>query len=172
MEIRLSIRSEIDGSVRDVSCAIGDGLILGRGAEEGVLLEGPDLSREHLVLTTDGTNVYVTDLSVNGTWLNGTRLRKSVKTRVRVEDSIGVPGYVLSFRLGEQPEGTGEVAVAQLPQAVAEGSQVPLATPETSRPLAMLDPVFRFVGSFTFMEKFLILVGLSGLLLLYTYLGS
>jgi predicted component of type VI protein secretion system len=172
MEILLSIYSKSDGSVREVKCVIGDGLFVGRGAEKGVLLEGVDLSREHLVLTTDGTNLYVTDLSVNGTWLNGTRLQKSIKSRVRVEDSIEVPGYVLNFRLAEQPEETGEVAIARAPQTVPEDTQTALAMPEKSGPLAMLGPVFRFVGSFSFMEKFLVLVGLSGLFLLYTYLGS
>lgn len=171
MEILLSINSKTDGTVRELKCAIGDGLVIGRGAEEGVLLEGLDLSREHLVLTTDGKDVYVTDLSVNGTWLNGARLRKSVKSKVRSQDVIEVPGYSLTFRFADQPDDTGEVSITPLPAALPDDPQ-PAIAEKKSGPLAVLDPVFRFIGSFSFMEKFLVLVGLSGLLLLYTYLGS
>ena len=104
MEMLLSIRSKSDGSVREVKHDIGNGLVVGRGAEHGVLLDGPDLSREHLVLTTDGTDIYVTDLSSNGTWLNGARLRRSIRSLMRVEDSVEVPGYVLTVRPNGQPE--------------------------------------------------------------------
>jgi pSer/pThr/pTyr-binding forkhead associated (FHA) protein len=172
VEILLSIRSKTDGNGREVRCAIGEGLVIGRGAEEGVLLDGPDLSREHLVLTTDGANVYVTDLSSNGTWLNGARLRRSIRSRARVEDSIEVPGYVLKFRPAGQPEKAEEAAVAQPPQPVPEAIPIAQPAPETSKPPSMLNPVFQFLGSFTFGEKFLVLVGLGGLLLLYTYVAS
>jgi len=175
MEILLSINSKTDGNGREVKCAIGDGLVIGRGAEEGVLLDGPDLSREHLVLTTDGTGVYVTDLSSNGTWLNGTRLRRSIRSRARAEDSIEVPGYVLKFRPADQPDKAPEKAkeaVAKLPEPVAEDTPPALPTPEPSKPPTPLGLVLQFVGSFTFGEKFLIIVGVVGLILVYTYLGS
>lgn len=175
MEILLSIGSKTNGGAREVRSAIGEGLVIGRGAEGGVLLEGSDLSREHLVLTADGTDLYVTDLSSNGTWLNGTRLRRSITSRVQAGDSIEVPGYVLSFRPADQPAKEpekSEEALARLPEPVAEDSPTALPTPEPAKPPAVFDQVLRFVGSFTFGEKFLVLVGLCGLLLLYTYLAS
>ncbi|MGC2194505.1 MAG: FHA domain-containing protein [Terriglobales bacterium] len=172
MEVLLSIQSKADGSVREVKREIADGLAVGRGAEEGVLLDGPDLSREHLMLTTDGSVVYVTDLSNNGTWLNGTRLRRSIKSRVRAEDSIELPGYILTFRLPEQPQESVEVSPREAPAAVSADSHPAQESPRASGPLAMLDPVFHFIGSFTFMEKFLAVVSCSGLLLLYTYFKS
>jgi len=184
MEILLSINSKTDGNGREVKCAIGEGLVIGRGAEEGVLLDGPDLSREHLVLTTDGTGIYVTDLSSNGTWLNGTRLRRSIRSRARAEDSIEVPGYVLKFRPADQPQkepekaeepekpAKSEKALAKLPEPVAEDSQLALPAAQPAKPPTAFDQVLHFIGSFTFGEKFLILVGLCGLLLLYTYMGS
>jgi pSer/pThr/pTyr-binding forkhead associated (FHA) protein len=176
MEILLSISPKANGNGREVKCAIGEGLVVGRGAEEGILLDGPDLSREHLVLTTDGANVYVTDLSSNGTWLNGTRLRRSVRSRARSEDTIEVPGYVLKFRPAEQaekePEKKPEVP-EKLPQAIAEDiPTLPAAAEPAAVPPSLLDTAQRFIGSFTFGEKFLIVVGLCGLLLLYTYLSS
>jgi len=171
MEILLSISSKTDGSVREVRSDVSESLVVGRGAEGGILLEGSDLSREHLILTTDGTNLYITDLSSNGTWLNGTRLRRSIRSRIRPGDSIELPGYALQFRPAEEPvkesERPQEIAVARLPEPLAAES--PAKPPP---PRGFLDPLFSFVGSFTFGEKFLALVGLGGLLLLYTYVAS
>jgi predicted component of type VI protein secretion system len=172
MEILLSIQSKSDGTVREEKYDIGSGLAIGRGAEQGVLLDGLDLSREHLALTTDGTDVYVEDLSVNGTWLNGTRLRKSFKTRVRAEDSIGIPGYSLTFRLVDQSEEIPADSIAPAAVPISDHTPTSALAAKKSGPLAALEPVFRFIGSFTFMEKFLVVVGLTGLLLLYTYVSS
>jgi predicted component of type VI protein secretion system len=172
MEILLSIKSKTDDTGREEKYDIGDGLVIGRGAERGVLVEGLDLSREHLVLTTDGTDVYVEDLSVNGTWLNGTRLHKSVKTRVRPEDSIGLPGYSLTFRLVDQSEEAPADSIMPTSLPISDHIPASALAAKKSGPLAALDPVFRFIGSFTFMEKFLVVVGLTGLLLLYTYVSS
>ncbi len=169
MEILLSIRSKADSSTREVKSAIGDGLVIGRGAEQGVLLDGPDLSREHLVLTADGPNIFVTDLSSNGTWLNGTRLKRSVKTRANAEDLIEIPGYALSFRSADQPEKVAGAPVAQMPPPL------PPERPEIVSPPArsgLLAPVFGFIGSFTLLEKTAVIVGVCGLLLLFSYFSS
>ncbi len=171
MEVLLSIQSKTDGSVREVKREIADGLAVGRGAEEGVLLDGPDLSREHLLFTTDGNNVFVTDLSNNGTWLNGTRLKKSIRSRVRSDDSIEVPGYLLNFQLPDEVRQADVAASKEAPLLVLAESHVEQEQ-KRSGPLAMLNPVFHFIGSFTFMEKFLTVVSCGGLLLLYTYFGS
>ena len=170
MEILLAITSRTDNSVREEKRDIGTGLAVGRGADHGVLLDGPDLSREHLVLTEGGGEIYVTDCSVNGTWLNGRRLQKSVKSLVRPGDSIELPGYILTFRLPEQLQAPAEAAGQANNELTPE--IVMAATPGGSSPWAMLEPVFRFTGSFTFMEKVLVLVALSGLVLVYTYISS
>ena len=172
MDILLSIRSKTGASTQEVPCSIGNGLVIGRGAEQGVLLDGPDLSREHLVLTTDGTHVYVTDLSINGTWLNGTRLKRSVKSRVRAEDLIEVPEYALSFKPAEQPEKAAESAIAQVPASAAEPRPVVVPQAEPVKPAGLLDPVFHILGSFTFGEKFFALVSVAGLALLYVYMAG
>jgi pSer/pThr/pTyr-binding forkhead associated (FHA) protein len=116
MDVFLSISSTTDGGVQEVRYSLSESLVVGRGAEGGVLLEGPDLSREHLAFTSEGGSVYVTDLSVNGTWVNGKRLRKSVRQRVSPEDSIELPGYVLKYRFADQPELVEEAAVDQTSQ--------------------------------------------------------
>ena len=172
MDVFLSITSTTDGGVQEVRYSLSDSLVVGRGAEGGVLLEGPDLSREHLAFTSEGGSVYVTDLSVNGTWVNGKRLRKSVRQRVSPEDSIELPGYVLKYRSADQPELVEDAPSDQTSQLLAEDNPPAVAVAKKSGPLEVLQPVFGFVGSFSFMEKFLVMVGLTGLLLLYTYLGS
>ena len=172
MDVFLSITSTTDGGVQEVRYSLSDSLVVGRGAEGGVLLEGPDLSREHLAFTSEGGSVYVTDLSVNGTWVNGKRLRKSVRQRVSPEDSIELPGYVLKYRFADQPELVEDAPSDQTSQLLAEDNPPAVAVAKKSGPLGVLQPVFGFVGSFSFMEKFLVMVGLTGLLLLYTYLGS
>ena len=167
MEILLTITSQADRSRREERLEIGSGLAIGRGAEHGLLLDGSDLSREHVLLTEDGGDVYLTDTSVNGTWLNGNRLRKSAKTLVRAGDSIEIPGYVLSFRPGQAAEAVPEAGFGQA-AAIAD---VP-AMPSHSSPWALLDPVLRFTSSFTFIEKLLAFVALGGLVLVFTYISS
>jgi pSer/pThr/pTyr-binding forkhead associated (FHA) protein len=167
MEILLSICSKTDGSVREVKCELGERLVIGRGAENGVLLDGPDLSREHLALSTDGTNIYITDLSVNGTWLNGTRLGKSIRKRVRPEDSIEVPGSAITVRTLDAVEPAKSVQI-DTPAAISLRESQESAPEEPSRG-GVLAPVLGFVGSFTFSEKFFVLAGFGGLALLYFY---
>ena len=170
MEILVSIRNKADSSTREVKSTIGDGLVIGRGAEQGVLLDGPDLSREHLVVTTDGVDIYVADLSSNGTWLNGNRLKRSVKTRVTDEDLIEIPGYALTFQSADQAAKKNEEAIEQVPQPLLEMPSTPVALPE--KPSGFLSPVFSFIGSFSFLEKSLVVFGIAGLLLLFSYFGS
>ena len=171
MEILLSISSTVDDSVREVKRSLDDGLVVGRGAEEGILLAGKDLSREHFVLTQDGAAIYVSDLSANGTWLNGTRLKKSVRARVRPGDSIAISGYVLTYRWVEEPEPDADAeAVQPLPNVADREDQTALA--QKQGPLAVLAPVFSFLSSFTLMEKTMFLAAVSGLFLLYAYAAS
>ena len=172
MDVEVSIRSKNDASVRETTCAIEDGLVVGRGAEQGILLDGPDLSREHFTLTAEGNHFYITDLSSNGTWLNGAKLKHSLRTQVQPGDSIEVPGYCLTFKLvglAEKTDETMQVAEPPSPIHPRQNASSPL---ELTPPPGIFAPVFRFVGSFTFLEKFLILVGAAGLLLLATYLNS
>ena len=171
MEILLLITSKADSSSREMKREVGQGLVIGRGAEEGILLEGGDLSREHLVMTADDRHIYVTDLSANGTWVNGSRLRKSVRTRIRPEDTIEIPGYALTAKRVE------EVVAEPIPAQLVPFPEV--VQPETNRAskkkagiFAVLNPALQFIASFTFMEKLMVVFGLFGLLLLGTYLRS
>ncbi len=172
MEVLVSIQSKADGNVREIKREVADGLAIGRGAEEGILLDGPDLSREHLVVNTDGSAIYVTDLSNNGTWLNGTRLRRSIKSKVRSDDTIEVPGYILSIRLPEDLQQPVGALAKAAPLDFSARSAAPAEPPKASGLMAMLEPVFHFIGSFTFAEKFFTIMAFGGLVLLYAYFGS
>ena len=174
MDILLSIRSKSDSSTREVKCAIAEGLVIGRGVEKGVLLDGPDLSREHVVITAEGEDLFVTDLSINGTWLNGNRLKRTERNRVHAGDQIEVPGYILTFTLADQPEKSPQPAAAPVlqMQPTAYDTQANLATPPPTAKAGLLAPVFNFLGSFTLLEKFSVLVGVAGLVLLFSYFGS
>ena len=172
MEILLSISSKTDGKVREIKRDVDGGLVIGRGAEEGILLDGLDLSREHVVLSVAGSEIRVRDVSVNGTWLNGTRLERAVETLMRPTDVIEIPGYALRCRLAAQPADTDEVKVVTLPRPVEQEPHVVTALSAKADASGLLSPVFGIVRSFTVMERLLILVSLSGLLLLATYVGA
>ena len=170
MDILLSIRSKSDSSTREIKSTIAEGLVIGRGVEKGVLLEGQDLSREHFVITADGADLFVTDLSSNGTWVNGARLNRSERTKVRERDLIEIPGYAITFKLAEQ------AAEKPAPQAVAGPSphlepEPNLVAPPAAKP-GPLGMVFQAIGAFTMLEKISILLGVAGLSLLYAYFGS
>jgi predicted component of type VI protein secretion system len=170
MEVLVSIRDKADSSTRELKAPIGDGLAIGRGAEQGVLLDGPDLSREHLIVTTDGVDLYVADTSSNGTWLNGNRLKRSAKTRITDEDLVEIPGYALTFQFADRAARKNEAAIEPAPAPVLEMSSAAVPLPE--KPSSFLSPVFGFIGSFTFLEKFMMIAGAGGLLLLFSYFGS
>jgi hypothetical protein len=77
---------------------------VGRGGDEQpmdlALYTNDEVSREHLVIQRDpGTGQFsVTDVSTNGTWIDGKRLRKGVAEILPARASIGVGEViVLSF---------------------------------------------------------------------------
>jgi predicted component of type VI protein secretion system len=173
MEILVSIRNKADSSAREVKVEVGDGLVIGRGAEQGVLLDGPDLSREHLVITTDGVDLYVADLSSNGTWLNGNRLKRSAKTRVTDEDLVEIPDYALTFQRADAAAKKKEAAIEPAPAPVLAMPSVPSSLPALpEKSSGLFSPVFGFIGSFTFLEKFAVVMAAGGLALLFSYFGS
>jgi pSer/pThr/pTyr-binding forkhead associated (FHA) protein len=171
MDILLSIRSKSDSSSREVKCTIAEGLVIGRGVDKGVLLEGPDLSREHLVITAEGDDLFITDLSSNGTWLNGNRLTRTERSRVREGDQIEIPGYLLTFTVADKPEKSPAAPVLQMQPPAEDLRSTPVYSSPPSKP-GLLAPVFSFLGSFTLLEKFSVLVGVAGLVLLFAYFGS
>jgi FHA domain len=75
---------------------------VGRGGDDQpmdlALYTGDEVSREHLLIRRDPATglFFITDMSTNGTWLDGKRLRKGVEELLPARAEIGV-GEVLTL---------------------------------------------------------------------------
>jgi len=102
MDVRLLIKSKTEDQQQEVVLSGATEFVLGRGPSSPALLDGPGISREHVAVNLDRVHVFVTDLSVNGTWINGKRLAQNQKHRVEEEDVVEIPGYEFVFQLDQQ----------------------------------------------------------------------
>ena len=104
MEVQLLVRSNSEEAPRDYVFPMKARVVLGRSPESAVPLEGPSISREHLVLELVGDTVYATDLSNNGTWINGNRLKREERVQLSSGDSMELPDYQINFRIRQKAE--------------------------------------------------------------------
>jgi predicted component of type VI protein secretion system len=104
MEVQLLVRSSSEQASRDYVFPIKQRVVLGRSPESAVPLEGTSISREHLALELVGENVYAIDLSNNGTWINGNRLKKEERVQLSSGDSLELPEYQISFHIRDKAE--------------------------------------------------------------------
>jgi pSer/pThr/pTyr-binding forkhead associated (FHA) protein len=147
VDIILSVKSKADESVQSIRHPVNGRLVLGRGPDSAVPLDAPGISREHLEVQAENSALFLTDLSSNGTWVNGARIPPRRKCKVGEGDFIELPGYEIRFQL------VGAAAA----------------------PLVSLKPGLRpssFARSFTGLELFLLVVVLASAALLVTYLTS
>jgi ABC transport system ATP-binding/permease protein len=80
----------------------GDGLTIGRRSENDVVVQGELVSRHHARIAPSGGAWYVSDLdSMNGTFLNGERLRGESRW-LASGDTISVGGDRLRYVAGER----------------------------------------------------------------------
>ena len=165
MNILVSVTSKSDKSAQNVTYPINGQLLLGRSPDSVIPLDGPGISRDHLAIDVDGSTLFITDLSSNGTWLNGTRLPKNRKSKAGETDVLEIPGYEIRIQLvaDSQPSTDGTPLVtsgASVPGLRAE-EQLASSTRQSSR------ISFR---SFTFLEMMLVLVALLSFSLVLMYL--
>jgi len=66
-----------------------------------VFAEDKTLSRIHLVITVDEGEFFVEDRSANGTFVNGKKIEKGVKTPVSMEDEIRIGRAETLVELGD-----------------------------------------------------------------------
>jgi pSer/pThr/pTyr-binding forkhead associated (FHA) protein len=169
VEILFAVKSKADNSVQNVRYPLNGRLLLGRGPDNAVLLDGTGISREHLAIEREDSALFVTDLSTNGTWINGKRVPRSRKCEVGEEDSIEVPGYEIRYRMlnstADEPAG----AFAAKSRTAIQPAFNPKKT--AGQPLSRR-PALSILGSLTLLEKFLMLVALVSLGLLLAYLNS
>src|SRR5262245_5424751 len=104
MEVQLQVKSNSGQAPRDYLFPINQRVVLGRSPESAVPLEGVSISREHLALESAGDSVYAIDLSNNGTWVNGNRLKKEERVQLSSGDLLEVPDYQISFQIRGKPE--------------------------------------------------------------------
>lgn len=101
MKLQIILSSEANPAARqgyDFDLSAGP-VVLGRGPESPIQLEGTQLSREHLAFTAVDGVLAVTDLSSNGVWLNGQALPKKTSVLCGPFDEVRIAGYVMTARL-------------------------------------------------------------------------
>lgn len=77
--VALIIRDKFNGKC-ETNVTINGSAMVGRSGDCDVFFDDERMSRQHFVLETDGTDVFITDLeSQNGTYVNGIRIYKKRK---------------------------------------------------------------------------------------------
>ncbi len=78
-----------------------DEFLIGRSGHCHLVL-GSDhryISREHAVIVRSNGVYWISDLSINGTWLNGRRLLRLKRERLRPGDIINIEDWELVFHV-------------------------------------------------------------------------
>lgn len=102
-------------------------VVLGRGPQSPVPLDGPAVSREHLTLEVRGGALWATDVSSNGSYFNGRALTPGAPQLIGPSDELRVGEHLLRFRVvADEPPPTEETPAPQPPQQDAP----PAATPK------------------------------------------
>ena len=154
------MKSKADASVQNVRHSVDGPVVLGRGPESAVPLEAPGISREHLEVQVEDSSLFLTDMSSNGTWINGARMPQRRKCKLREGDFVELPGYEIQFQL----IGTATPAIAGPRPAAGTSKQSQLTAPKSRRSSRSKAPSFGFV------ELFLLAVAFASVALLALYL--
>ena len=176
MQVQLLVKSNSEPTPRDYIFQMKKRVVLGRSPESAVPLEGTAISREHLVLELDGERIYATDLSNNGTWVNGNRLKREERVQLSSGDSVELPDYQISFRIpleGETtnsphaPNQTGTVSVVVPSEPLASRPSTVSHQPEKLTPSEKTG-----LASPTLLEMWMLLLALLtlGLIAYYMFL--
>lgn len=98
-DIELQGNAQLGPSAQDTAgfaLTVGATVVVGRDGAAGVVLDTPNVSRLHARLTRRTDGILVEDLgSTNGTWVNGTRIRKP--TLVTADDDLRIGPQRLRF---------------------------------------------------------------------------
>jgi pSer/pThr/pTyr-binding forkhead associated (FHA) protein len=82
-----------------VAIPVGAVVRIGRGMSADVHIDDPTVSRRHaLVVRRDGEIMLLDDRSMNGTWLNGERIREAPLSD---GDVIQLGAVIVRFRAGQ-----------------------------------------------------------------------
>ena len=167
MEIELYVQATADGAVQEAHCQLDRRVVVGRDLESPVQIQGPGISREHLALEEQNGRVLISDLSSNGTSVNGSRLEKGKPREIRDGDLIEIPGYQIDFKVVAAPAEDVEVALPE----IVEPPPLAIAAPPASK-MAFLQPVLHILQSLSFVERLVIICAIASFWLgLYFYSG-
>jgi predicted component of type VI protein secretion system len=132
VELELTIETKSSGAVAVQRLPFGGRIVLGRGPESPVALDGPQISREHIAFEGDDGQLCVTDLSANGSWVNGEQLTNGRRYLVTEADRVQVPGYEIHCILlsGAEPKPATANAPATPPLNPVKGFMSTLTATE------------------------------------------
>lgn len=145
MDIELLLTEEETGDERSTRLNLDGRCVIGRDADCDLPLPSKGISRNHFALESENGRVYVTDLSNNGTWLDGAKMTRNSRQLVSARSVITVPGYRIQLRL-PQPTGASRAAIA-----------VPVQPPSS--------PLSQALGSFSKFEIVLVLSAIGSFVL-------
>jgi hypothetical protein len=153
VQIDLTIRDESDSSPYTITCDLAERVVFGRGIGSPVNFAGSDISREHFALLARNGQIWVQDLSSNGTFINGKPAAQRKPQRISQGDVISVPGYEIELGL-------------PLPIAAMPKPQPSAAPPHTEAPAP------RWAQSFTLWEIIVVAAAIASFVLIVYYLAS
>ncbi len=163
MDILLRVKSKADQAVRSVRHPLNGTMILGRGPDSAVPLDAPGISREHLEVHVENCVLLLTDLSSNGTWLNGARMPQGRKCKAGEGDLVELPGYEIQVQLAAAP--LAQPGPRSVPESGPTAAPRPTSASAGKRSASL-------VASVSGLEVFLLLVVLMSAALLIFYLTS
>lgn len=93
---------EVRRGGRTSRCPIrSDEFLIGRSERCDLVLNSDHryISREHALIVQSSGQYWISDLSINGTWLNGKRLLRLKRERLRPGDIIHIEDWELVFHV-------------------------------------------------------------------------
>ncbi len=141
-------------------------VVLGRGPESPIQLEGTQLSREHLAFTAFDGQLALTDLSSNGVWLNGQPLPKKTAVQCGPFDEVRIAGYTMTARLLTPPPPPQPESPPQTQQRIARTDDIPAPViPQPQPTLAPAPAWWKFDG----LEKWTLILAAIAIALVALY---
>jgi len=165
VDIILKVKSKADQAVRSVRHPLNGRMILGRGPDSAVPLDAPGISREHLEVRLENSALLLTDLSSNGTWLNGARMPQRRKCKTSDGDLVELPGYEIRLQLVADPPPQPQPKPRTLPESGVNDAPRPASASKGKRAPSMM-------ASVSALDLFLLIVVLMSAALLIFYLTS
>jgi pSer/pThr/pTyr-binding forkhead associated (FHA) protein len=97
---------------------IDSGLVIGRDPDSDLVVSGLEVSRRHAVLRRSIRGYVLTDVSTNGTYVNGHRIGRS--RVLRAGDTIRIAGEEFAFEAGSATYDPAATPVVPGPERLAE----------------------------------------------------